>query len=287
MNRFTTSLTAAAVVLGLTQAGWAADAQRLVTVGGSITEIVYALGEQDRLVARDSTSNFPPAVQDLPNIGYARALSPEGVLSVAPDLIIATEGAGPPETIQVLESAGIALTSVPEDYTAQGVLAKIDAVAAALDAEDAAVPLKAEVKRDLDAAIAQAGELANGTRPKVLFLLSAADGRLIAAGEDSSAAGILALAGAENALTGFKGYKPVTNEAVARAAPEAVLMMTRTGPHAISDDDLFALPELASTPAARDRKVIRMDGVHLLGFGPRTGAAIRELTRALYGDTQG
>ena len=82
------------------------DASRLVSIGDSITEIIFALGEQDRLVARDSTSTYPPAATALPDVGYMRALSPEGVLSVNPSAIVAVEGSGPVETLDVLKKAG-------------------------------------------------------------------------------------------------------------------------------------------------------------------------------------
>ena len=58
--------------------GFAEEPDRIVVIGGSVTEIVYALGQQERLVARDTTSNHPPEVEALPDVGYIRALSPEG-----------------------------------------------------------------------------------------------------------------------------------------------------------------------------------------------------------------
>ena len=130
------------------QIACAAPAERVVSVGGSVTEIVYALGEGHRLVARDSTSSYPAEAEALPNIGYARALSPEGVLSVSPDLIIASAGAGPVETLDVLKQADIAYAEVPEVYSPAGVITKIETVAAALGAEDKAKALLAEAGVD-------------------------------------------------------------------------------------------------------------------------------------------
>lgn len=275
---------AAALSLGAVISTAQAEAERIVSIGGSVTEIVYALGQQDRLVARDTTSNYPAAVDDLPDVGYVRALSPEGVLSVNPDLILTIEGAGPPEAVQVLENAGVELVTIPSEYTGAGVLAKIEAVGAALGQEEAATALAAEVKAELDRVAHDVVGMATGPAPKVLFLLSASGGRMMAAGEDSSAAGILKMAGAENALTGFTGYKPVTAEAIIEAAPVAILMMDRSGSHSISDEDLLANPAIATTPVARSKKIIRMDGMHLTGFGPRTPSAVAELAEALHKD---
>ena len=112
--RSTVSL--AAILLIATSARADAPATRIVSVGGAITEIIYALGEQDRLVARDVTSNFPAQARELPDVGYIRRLSPEGILSVNPDLIIAQEGAGPPETIELLNEAQIPMVEIPEGF---------------------------------------------------------------------------------------------------------------------------------------------------------------------------
>jgi iron complex transport system substrate-binding protein len=255
-------------------------AQRIVSLGGSVTEIVVALGAEDRLVARDSTSSFPDSILALPDVGYLRALSPEGVQALGPDLIVAEADAGPVEAVEVLRGAGVPFVLMPDDPTAAGVAAKIAAVAGALGLPAEGDALAAKVTAEL----AEAEALAAGvTAPKrVLFILSAQGGRIMAGGEGSSAEGIIRLAGGVNAATGFRGYKQMTDEAVLTAAPDVILMMDRAGDHAALDADLFALPALAGSPAARDGAVIRMDGLLLLGFGPRTPEAVRKLHAALY-----
>lgn len=270
------------VLLTTTHPATAGDirASRIVTIGGVVTEIAYALGQQDRLIARDTTSTFPK--NTLPDIGYMRALSPEGVLSTDPDLIVAIQGSGPPETIEVLRAANVDFIVVPEAYTAEGIAAKILAVGAALDADEAAIDLARKVQGDIAAAVLAARETADGRQMRVLFILSAQNGRILASGTETAADSIIQLAGGINAATGFSGYKPMTDEAVTLAAPDVILMMTRGGAP-ISDDELFAMPALISTPAGQNRRAVRMSGLHLLGFGPRTGTAITELSRALHG----
>ena len=257
-----------------------APGERVLSVGGSVTEIVYALGEQDRLVARDTTSSYPPEVLDLPDVGYMRALSPEGVLSVNPDLVIAEAGSGPAETIDVLEEAAIEFVAVPDGFDRDTVRAKIEAVAAALDVAEKGATLADEV----DAALAEAIPAEMPETPKrVMFILTAQGGRIMASGTDTTADGIIRMSGAVNAVEGFDGYKPVSEEAIIAAAPDVILMMDRGGEHAMSDDDLFALPAVSATPAAESRSVVRIDGLLLLGFGPRTPDAVRSLHDALYG----
>lgn len=262
------------------------EARRVLSLGGSVTEIVFALGEEGRLAGRDQTSIWPDAAHDLPDVGYVRAISPEGAMSVAPDLILAEEGAGPPEAVSVLQAAGIPYVSIPERYDAAGVLAKVDAIAAALG-----VPEKGQALHDrLAAELASAAERAAAVKAprKVLFILSLQDGRIMASGTGTAADGIIRLAGAENALPGIEGYKPVTAEAIISAAPDVILMMRRGDPRADAEfgtdkATALAVPAIAQTPAGRNKAVLVMDGLKLLGFGPRTGAAAIELHDLIYG----
>ncbi|RBO52586.1 hemin ABC transporter substrate-binding protein [Rhodovulum sp. BSW8] len=252
-------------------------ADRVVSLGGAVTEIVAALGEADRLVARDTTSSWPEAVTALPDVGYVRRLSAEGVLSVAPDLILAEEGAGPPEAVDLLKSAAIPFVVVPDGYDRDAVAAKIEAVAGALDVPEKGAALAAEVGRALDAAAAEAAE---GPARRVLFVLSVQGGRLLASGRGTAADGIIRLAGGVNAVDAFEGYKPLTDEAVAQAAPEVILMMAREGAEDLAAE-VLALPAVRTTPAAASGALVSMDGLYLLGFGPRTAQAVRDLSDAL------
>lgn len=261
------------------------DTSRLVTVGGSLTEIVYALGEEERLVARDSTSTYPAEALELPDIGYMRALSPEGVLSIDPSVILLLEGSGPPEALDVLEKASVPLVKVPEEFDRDGILEKIRIVGQVLGVADKAAKLGEEVASDIDAAQAATADV--GERKKVLFVLSLQGGRVLASGTGTAADGIIAMAGGVNAVTGYPGYKQLSDEALIEAAPDVILAMDRGGNHQTQVDELLTHPALAATPAARDGKVVRMDGAFLLGFGPRTAAAVRELAAALYGDAIG
>ena len=255
-----------------------AMADRVLAIGGSVTEIVYELGEADRLVGRDSTSSYPPEALALPDVGYIRALSPEGVLSVNPDLVVSEAGAGPVEAVDLLRAAQVPFVEVPEGYTEAAVRAKIMGVAEALGVPDKGVALADAVSADLAAARgAVTGEL-TGEPKRVLFLLNAAGGRFTAAGSGTSAEAIIELAGGVNALDSFEGYKEVSDEAIAQAMPDVVLMMDRAGDHAISDEDLFSHAAFVTTPAATSGRVVRMDGSLLLGFGPRVGEAVRDLS---------
>ncbi len=254
----------------------------VLSIGGSVTEIVVALGQQHRLKARDTTSSYPAGVTNLPDVGYMRALSPEGVLSVGPSLILSEEGAGPPEALDVIRAADIGFVEVPGALTAEGILRKIAIIGEALDAQDQAETLSAEVEADLAKALADA-DRPEADKKRVLFVLSTQGGKINASGTGTAADALIRMAGGVNAISDFKGYKQITDEAVGMAAPDVILMMDRGGDHGAGDDELFAMPAVRLTPAAQTRSSVRMDGLLMLGFGPRTAQAIQMLNDALYG----
>ncbi|BCG87805.1 hemin ABC transporter substrate-binding protein [Mesorhizobium sp. 113-3-9] len=256
------------------------DPSKIAAIGGSITEIVYALGEEKHLVARDSTSRYPKAALDLPDVGYMRALSPEGVLSVNPTGILALQGSGPKEAVDVLKKTSIPFIEVPEHYSREGILEKVRIVGKALGADAKAEVLARELDARLTAAEKQTASIKE--RKRVLFVLSVQGGKILAAGSETAADGMVRLAGGVNAVEGFSGYKQMSDEAIITARPDVILMMSNAGPP-VSDDELFGNPSVASTPAGAARKLIRIDGGYLLGFGPRTADAIHDLAVSLYG----
>ncbi|MGE0845500.1 MAG: hemin ABC transporter substrate-binding protein [Flavobacteriaceae bacterium] len=269
-----------AMMMPAPASGTGANAMRIVAIGGSVTEIVFALGEGGRVVGRDTTSVYPPESAPVPEVGYIRAISPEGVLSVNPDLIVALEGSGPPEAVTVLKESGVPFVTIPEGYDGAAIVAKILATGEAIG-----VPAKARELADEAAArlkAAQAGSAGLMERRKVLFVLSLREGRVMAAGSDTHADGMIAMAGGINAMGGMSGYKQVSDEAIIEAAPDVILVMDRRDDHAAEDDEIAAHPALGATPAGRNRRIIRMDGLYLLGFGPRTADAVSDLHADLY-----
>ena len=269
----------------LTAAPALAEPSRVISLGGAVSEIVVALDAEALLVARDTTSQYPESLTKLPDVGYVRALSPEGVLALDPDLILAEATAGPPEAVDLLKASGIDYVALPEDPSPNGVLEKIAVVGKALGRETAAQALSQKFSAQMAAVEAQASRVA--TPKRVLFVLALQGGRVMAGGEGSSAEAIIKLAGGINAGTGFSGYKQITDEAVLAAAPDVILMMDREGELSITKTDVQTHPALSQTPAAQNEAIIAMDGMLLLGFGPRTPLAAQTLHDALYPQAEG
>lgn len=258
-------------------------AQRIVSIGGTVTEIIHALGEGERVIAVDSTSTYPQSAADKPDVGYIRQLSAEGVLSQKPDLIIAEAGAGPADAIAILKASGVAMVSIPTPPEAEAIAGKIRAVGAAVGTPDAAEKLATDVDAGLSA-LKQKIAAISAPKKRVLFALSLSNGRIMAAGTNTSADAIIRLAGGVNAAGNVTGYKPLSDEAVIAAAPDVVLVMDNPQLH-LTAEQAFALPALQTSPAAKTGAFIAMDGLYLLGLGPRTPAAALDLAARLYPDT--
>jgi iron complex transport system substrate-binding protein len=256
------------------------DAGRIVSVGGSVTEILYALGLEQRVVAVDSTSIYPArAATEKPNVGYMRQLSAEGVLGLGPSLVLAAEGSGPKGTIAVLEAASIPFVQVPDHFTGEGIVEKIRLIAQATGTNERGECLAKLVATDLTALAALRARIAQPR--KTLFVLSFLNGRPMVAGRATAADGIIKLAGAVNAVTEYEGYKPISDESVIAARPDAVLAMERPS-FRLDAQTVFEHPAFATTPAAAQRALISMEGLYLLGFGPRAARAARDLAVTLY-----
>lgn len=246
----------------------AADSSRIAVAGGSLTEIVYFLGAEERLVAVDTTSNFPAAAQELPSIGYVRALSAEGLLSLNPSLVLGEDDMGPPEVIASLETTGLPMVRVAETASAAGIVAKVRCVAAVLGLADHA---RALIAARLTPTVEALATLSQPAAPvRAVVLLGIRDGAPIGAGTGTSAHGVLAMAGAVNALAAFEGWRPVSLEAMADARADFVVMPERGIAAAGGVEEVLRHPAIAPSVAGREERLIALDGMALLGFGPRT-----------------
>lgn len=256
--------------------------RRIVSVGGALTETLYALGAQADLVGVDTTSLHPEAARALPSVGYARSLSAEGVLSLRPTLVVATEDAGPPAVLRQLEAARVPLAVLHGDHRIEGVLARTQRLAELSGRADPGRVLLAALQRDWQAARERVTRLAVAM-PRVLFVLSHSPGQARVAGRETAADAMLRYAGAANALgESFSGYKPLTPEGAIAAAPDVILATDQGLAAAGGTDGLLRLPGLAQTPAGRNHRVAALDALLLLGFGPRLPQATAALADLLH-----
>lgn len=253
--------------------------ERIVSADGALTEIVHALGEGERLVGVDTTSQYPQEVTELPRIGYKRALSVEGVLSLSPDLLLMTDDAGPDTAVRQLDHSGLETVTFAAAPTLEAVKGKVLGVAELLGKPEAGQALWESIHADVEAARVASDSLNEPLR--VLFVLGLNDRSPLVGGLNTEADTMIRLAGGVNVIESFEGYKPISPEVIAMTRADVVLMMSRDE-HATSAAELFQRPGFAALPAAEDERLIKQKGTLLLGFGPRIGEAIGWLNDALY-----
>ena len=255
----------------------ATDSSRLAISGGSITEIVYLLNESAKIVAADRTSNYPTAATKLPSIGYVRNLSAEGVLSIEPTLILAENDTGPPIVLDQLRKTGVEIAIIPEQMDAKGIISKVECVASVINADPKSTAT-ATAKLAQDLAVLE--RLKNAERQvetniTVAVILGLDNGQPTVGGINTSANSILEMAGATNAFESFEGWKPVPAESMLEANPDIIIMPIRSVKMAGGLEKILSMQAIKLTNAAMNNRVIAIDGMALLGFGPRTlGVAI-------------
>ncbi|MEU6853674.1 ABC transporter substrate-binding protein, partial [Actinacidiphila alni] len=256
---------------------------RIVPLTGGLSEIVFTLGLGKDVVARDITATFPQAAK-LPLVTRAHDVSAEGVLSLHPGLVLAEDGTGPAEAIQQIRAAGVPLVIVKTATSLDDVGPRIDAVAAALGVRPAGDKLRERTAQRIAAVRKAIPAAADTPRVAFLYLRGTASVYLIG-GRGSGADSLIAAAGGQDAgvASGLdKDFTPITSEALVKAAPDVILVMTKGLESVGGVDGLEKVPGVAQTPAGLDRRVVAIDDGTLLNFGPRTDVVLRQLADGIH-----
>jgi len=253
--------------------------QRIITLGGSITEIVYALNSGSSIVATDITSVFPEEAQKLPRLGYFRNIPVEGMIGLKPDLVLASSEAGPPAALEKVRSLGTRIETIPEAITPDSARERIQKLGELLNQSTLATGLIEKMEKDLKKAEANRAA-AQKQELKALFLYARGSGLLLAAGEETGAATLFALAGLKNALNGFQGMKPASAEAIVLADPDVIVMLKEAVHSLGGAEKARRLPGVAQTRAGKENRLIIMDDLLFSGFTHRLGEAVLALQKA-------
>ncbi|MFF3374607.1 hemin ABC transporter substrate-binding protein [Streptomyces sp. NPDC002680] len=269
-------------------------AERIVPLSGSLSEIVFTLGLGDRVVARDITATFAQA-EKLPIVTRNHDVSAESVLSLKPDLVLAETTTGPEEAIGQIRDAGVPVLVIDPAKGLGDVGPRIQAVADALGVPAAGEELTKRSEDRIAAVrkgIPQSAEGAEGDEePRVAFLyLRGSASVYLIGGKDSGATSLLEAAGAidAGADSGLeKDFTAITTEALAQAAPDAILVMTKGLESVGGIDGMVEIPGVAQTPAGMERRVVSIEDGVLLNYGPRTDQVLKSIVAQLYADSDG
>ncbi|MCM8536762.1 MAG: ABC transporter substrate-binding protein [Lentisphaeraceae bacterium] len=258
--------------------------KRIITLGSTATEIVYALELGQEVVARDYGSTFPKSVNNLPSLGQGHKIKTEEVLKYNPTHIVVWDKRGSNRgVIEKLKKTSIKIIELGVKDSTQQTEENINIVAKALGQEVAGEKLIAQVQSDVEKVVEY--NKAKKNSPKAIFIYARGIGTLFLAGEGSSAQTLLELAGAKPAISGFKGFKPINAETIIVADPE-VIMLFHSGLESLGGKQKLAeVPGLKLTKALKNDKIVAIDD-RALNFGPRIGLFAMELAQKLQGDLE-
>lgn len=259
------------------------DVSRIVSLNGDITEILFELGLGANVAAIDVTTTYPEEALDLPVVGFGQGLAPEAVLAFGPTLVLGDGQVGPPETIQQLRDAGVPVVIIETQTTLDGVTTKINQVAEIVDEAEAGAALAERVSAEI--AAAQAAVPADVEPRKVAYLYARGPQTILLFGAGMPTQAMIEGAGAidAGASSGVFGPAPLTPEALIAAAPE-ILVLPEAGFGALGGPEaLLAIPGVAETPAGADGSFLVYDEAFFFNLGPRTGQALEQLIKDLYG----
>jgi iron complex transport system substrate-binding protein len=281
MKRLFVLLLMSSAFFGITptvEAEEAFDVSRIVTVPGNVTETVFALGMGKNVVGICASSRYPEAVDSIPKVGYRTNLSAEGVLSLAPSIVIATDEAGPKDVLDQIRAAGVRVEIVAGARTFDGAVKRVSDVANVLGKQAQGREIVEKMRKNIAEAVKPLE--AGVEKPKVLFVYVARN-RSMVAGAETAAESMIALAGGVNAVTGFKEFKPINPEAIIEANPDFILL-DHSGLESVGGiEGALKLPGVAQTTAGQKRQIVAMDKTLLLGFGPRLSEGAAELSRLI------
>ena len=241
---------------------------KIVTIGGSVTETVFSLGQGDKVIAVDLSSKIPEKVTLLPQVGYVRAISSEGILSMYPDIILTTSDIGPPKVISQIEDSGVTIEifESPKDFN--GILELVDEIGKYLDVTEKAQLLNKKIlneKEKLDLSKNSFSE-----KPKIIFFYNPSENSFLAAGSDTRGSYLIEFLGGINVFKDeFSKYKKITKEDIVSYNPDVILVGSSRGQNI---DQLLSIftdkIEFETVTAVKEDKVIFADVSKYLTFGP-------------------
>jgi len=274
LNKVLLSLAIIFCLAFLPTVGAAGKLQRIVSVNGTLSEILVGLGLESRIVGVDVTSTFPASLNKIPKIGHNRSISAEGILALNPDVIVVSDQSMlSVNVIKQLNSTGKKVVTFKQEYSEEGTIKLIREMGAYFNAKPQAEKMVKTVQSDL------AKLPKPSTAKKLLFIYARGTGTLMVSGKNTSLDKMFTLIGQKNAVTDFADFKPLTSESLLAANPD-VLVLFSSGLESVDGiEGLLKVPGIAYTNAGKNKKVVSMDGQFLTGFGPRLGKAAAELAQ--------
>lgn len=255
------------------------DNAKIVSLNGTISEILVDLGFEENIVGVDVASNYPASLQEKPKVGHSRQLSAEGILALAPDVVIATSEDIKPELAQQIRSTGVKLLLFDHHFSSNGTKELIRSMADSLDRKKKGDSILVALQFDLEKVEAIEKK---EPKPKVLFIYARGTGTMMVAGKNTQVEKMIELAGGVNAVDDFTEFKPLTAEALVAANPDVILLFDSGLSSLGGVDGLLEVQGIRQTNAGKNKKFVEMEGQFLTGFSQRLGKAVEELAKRIH-----
>tara|TARA_Y100001954_G_C15783407_1_gene591175 strand:+ start:827 stop:1669 length:843 start_codon:yes stop_codon:yes gene_type:complete len=246
------------------------DASRIVSIGSSITEIIYFLNSQDQIIAIDITSNFPEDAKKFPSVGYIRNLSTEGLLSTNPSIIISEDDIGPKNIIKQIQDTKTELRIIPEEQTLHGIIQKIQCVGNIIGQQEEA---EEKISSEINPVINKIKEIKKEkdlSNIKIMMILSTEGNSTVVAGSNTSGDSFIKMLGATNIFESINGWKAVTAETILLKNPDYIIIPEKDLHKQSNVNTISENVILKETNAGKNNGYIIKDGMAILGYGPRT-----------------
>ncbi len=251
--------------------------ERIVSLGGTLTEIIFELGAGDRVVGVDATSIYPQETEKLTNLGYRQSINLEGIVSLKPDLVIASSKLVPKKLINDLKKLKVNVLVVQEKDTIENARFKIKRISKALNKVTEGKKILTRLNEDVERVRERLAKT-NKQKKKLVFIYARGGNRVFLSGENTAAHEMIRLAGAKNAFSGVEGFKPVTAEALMKSNPDAIIML-KSGKESL--ENIWSIKGVEHTKAGKAKKVILVDDLAFLEFGPRSGNELFKFSQAI------
>ena len=261
----------------------ATSGPRVVCVSKQINEYLYDMHAESVLVARDLTSIFPPQITKLPSVGYHRALSAEGIISMKPTMLLTDGNLGPDAVVEQVKKVGIPVLTLNPGSTPDSARALMTRLGREFHHERQADSVIAAWNREMRAELADTSTRSKGPRPRVLVMhFGQIANNYLGIKRGTPADQIIRWAGGENAIDSTGGMLRLTPELIAKAAPD-IIIATDVGYDRVGNPEKFAeLPGVSLTPAGKTKRVYRVDETEVMYYGPRTPATLKKVAEWLH-----
>lgn len=254
--------------------------KRIVSLSGSLTEIVDALGLGANLVAVDVTSDYPSYVKEIPKVSKNRSITAEGIASFRPDIVLGFEGEVSAAILTQFKTLNISCVLFKQEFSEAGLTGLVRQVGQSLNVSTKGNQVADQLSKDLKSAIAK-GKSSKAT--KMMFVYARGAGAMSVSGSGTAVDAVIKLAGAQNVMKGFTGYKTYNTEALVQANPEVILLFDFGMSSLGGKDAILKLPGVNLTTAGKNKRIIAMDASLLNGFSMRLPQAIQQLHEKLFG----